>query len=334
MRRFPYKSTKFVQFDFMGKNVKIIFNPSEIAAGTRGASLGPEAIRVAARKIGSRLFQTNTVEVLPDHNNCLEQENRFVHAKHIDILLKVYESTSTVISQALMQHEFPLVIAADHASAGGTIAGIKMAFPDKKLGVIWIDAHGDLHSPYTTPSGNMHGMPLTTVLGDDNIPCKINNPDNDTIEHWEKLKNIGIPGRKVSPEDLVFVAVRDTESQEEAIIDRLGIKNYTVDSLRTHGATNLANEILNKLTNCDLIYISFDVDSMDPDVTSYGTGTPVKNGLFPEEVKELLSVLMTSEKIVCFELVEVNPCLDDKKNKMAETALEILEGVNTALEQK
>jgi arginase len=317
----------------MSRRIKFLFNSSEIAAGTRGASLGPESIRVAARTSGSTLFKLHEVQVLKDFNTVLDADNQSSYAKNIDVLVEVYQNLSTVISDTLKHGDFPIVVAADHASAGGTVAGIKKAFPEKRLGVIWIDAHGDLHSPYTTPSGNMHGMPLATILGDDNLPCQINHPDGDTIQKWELLKNIGINGKKVLPEDLMFVAVRDTEYQEEAIIERLGIKNYTVEELRNLGAVVTANEILSKLSSCDTIYISFDVDSMDPDVTSYGTGTPVKNGLFPEEVKELLSVLIASQKIICFELVEVNPCLDNKKNKMAETALEILEGVVSALAQ-
>lgn len=317
----------------MDQRIKFFFNPSEIAAGTRGASLGPESIRVAARKSGSSLFRLHEVQVLKHYNAVLDVDNKNTYAKHIDVLVEVYQNLSTIISAALNQGDFPIVVAADHASAGGTVAGIKNALPEKRLGVIWIDAHGDLHSPYTTPSGNMHGMPLATIIGDDNLPCQINQPDDDTIQKWELLKNIGVEGDKVLAEDLIFVGVRDTEYQEEAIIDRLGIKNYTVDILRSNGPVATAKEILNKLSSCDCIYISFDVDSMDPDVTSYGTGTPVKHGLFPEEVKELLTVLIASQKVICFELVEVNPCLDNKKNKMAETALEILEVVVAALDQ-
>lgn len=317
----------------MEKRIKFFFNSSEIGAGTRGASLGPESIRVAARNKGSKVFGSYIVEKLNDFNGHLDADYKHVYAKHIDVLLKVYGEVAQVVSNGLKDGFFPIVIAADHASAGGTISGIKKAFLNKRLGVVWIDAHGDLHSPYTTPSGNMHGMPLTVALGDDNLPCKINSLDQETIDYWDNLKNIGVAGKKVLPEDLIFVAVRDTEVQEDAIIQRLGIQNFTVDNLRRSSAKDIATQILNKLSDCDQIYISFDVDSMDPDVTSYGTGTPVKNGLLPQEVKELLSVLMASEKIVCFELVEVNPCLDDKKNKMAEIALEILESVVATLEQ-
>ncbi len=317
----------------MEKRIKFFFNSSEIGAGTRGASLGPESIRVASRKKGGKLFSSFEVEELTHFNTYLDADYKHVYAKHIDVLLKVYIEVSQAVSNSLKEGVFPIVIAADHASAGGTISGIKSAYPNERLGVVWIDAHGDLHSPYTTPSGNMHGMPLTIALGDDNLPCKINSLDQETIDYWENLKNIGVTGKKVLPEDLIFVAVRDTEVQEDAIIERLGIQNFTVDNLRRSSASDIANQILSKLSKCDQIYVSFDVDSMDPDVTSYGTGTPVKNGLLPQEVKELLSVLMASEKIVCFELVEVNPCLDDKKNKMAEIALEILESVVATLEQ-
>ena len=176
----------------MSKRIKFIFNPSEIAAGTRGASLGPEAIRVAARNSDSKIFNTIETVVLNDFNASLDSESQYIYAKYINVLVEVYNTVSKVVSESLSLGEFPILLAADHASAGGTIAGIKQAYPGKRLGVVWIDAHGDLHSPYTTPSGNMHGMPLTIVLNEDNLPSQINIPDALTIQYWEALKNVGM----------------------------------------------------------------------------------------------------------------------------------------------
>ena len=157
-----------------------------------------------------------------------------------------------------------MVLASDHGSAGGTIAGIQKAHPNKRLGVIWIDAHGDLHTPYTTPSGNMHGMPLATALREDNLESKSNEPNEKVVALWEELKNFGSDGARFSAEDLVFIAVRDTEEQEDAIMDRLNITNHKVEDVRSEGAKAILDKTLNQLTECDIIYVSFDVDSMDP----------------------------------------------------------------------
>jgi arginase len=129
----------------------------------------------------------------------------------------------------------------------------------------------------------------------------------------------------------VFIAVRDTEPEENALMDRLNIKNYLVEEVNAEGTQAIAISVLNRLKDCDLIYISFDVDSMDPKATSYGTGTPVKNGLTPKQARELLTHLSTAPKTVCVEFVEVNPCLDEKLNRMGEVAFELIEGLVTAM---
>ena len=311
----------------MRKEINFIINTSEITAGTRGASLGPLAIITAARKTGSTLFGDHKVTFLEDKNHLLDHPTNYRFAKRIDGLLDVYNNVSNAVCDSVNSNEFPFVLAADHGSAGGTIAGIRKSFPDKKLGVIWIDAHGDLHSPYTTPSGNIHGMPLSTALNEDNIPCKSNEVDSETISMWNQLKELHGIAPKITPENLVFIAVRDTEHQEDALMERLKIKNFKVEEVNRLGANQVATETLQILNDCDIIYISFDVDSMDPDITSYGTGTPVKNGLLPSQVTEIFQTLIESKKVVCIEFVEVNPCLDEKINTMAETAFELLQPI-------
>lgn len=314
----------------MTKEIKFIINRSEITAGTRGASLGPDAIFAAARAKNSTFFSNYDVTELPNSNYLLDLPTDHKYAKRIDGLIGVFEQVSDEVSSELKAGNFPILLAADHGSAGGTMAGIKAAFPDKRLGVVWIDAHGDLHTPYTTPSGNMHGMPLSTALNDDNLECKINEVPEETEGLWKQLKAIGYEGPKIRPEDLVFIAVRDTEPQEDAIIKRLNIKNYTVDEVNMQGTAQIIEKVLKRLETCDIIYVSFDVDSMDPKATSYGTGTPVKNGLMPKQAREILNGLGASPKTVCMEIVEVNPCLDEKMNRMAEVTFELIESlVNT-----
>jgi len=318
----------------MKRDITILINKSEITAGTRGASLGPEAIIVAARKANSNFFANYSIDYIDDFNYLLDSEIKYPKAKRVVGLIKVFESVSSKIKSTLLNGQFPIVLAADHGSAGGTIAGIKAAFPTKRLGVIWIDAHGDLHTPYTTPSGNMHGMPLSTALGDDNKEEQVNTLTSDVIEMWEQLKNIGISGAKISPQDLVFIGVRDTEPQEDALMKRLNITNHKVEELRRKGIGQIIDETLGQLKECDMIYVSFDVDSMDPQLTSRGTGTPVENGISPEEAEALLKGFANEEKTVCIEFVEVNPCLDEKINKMAEVTFNLLEKTTSELEKK
>ncbi|MBP9849775.1 MAG: arginase [Flavobacterium sp.] len=315
-------------------NVTFLINKSEITAGTRGASLGPDAIITAARKRGSFIFGENTIDKIQNVNSFLDKQTNFPFAKRIDGLLAIYEELNTKIATILKGNTFPIILAADHGSAGGTIAGIKSAFPDKRLGAVWIDAHADIHTPYTTPSGNMHGMPLASVMNIDNLDCKINDIDSETEMLWNQLKNVGNTLQKIHPDDVVYVAVRDTEEQEEAVINQYGMKWFTVDDVRTKGVQAIVNGIQERLKDCDLIYVTFDVDSMDPDLTSHGTGTPVPNGITPQEAKELMMALSQNPKTVCVEIVEVNPCLDEKENTMAEVTLDILEAVTDVIKNK
>lgn len=317
----------------MSKNVIFLINKSEITAGTRGASLGPGAIQTAARKKGSHIFGENEVRRLENVNTLLDQTTRFPFAKRIDGLLHVYNELNTAVSTILNANSFPFLLAADHGSAGGTIAGIKSAFPDKRLGVVWIDAHADIHTPYTTPSGNMHGMPLATALNVDNLECKTNDVDEETIVLWNQLKNVGNIVPKINPEDIIYIAVRDTEAQENSIMDRLQIKNCEVAEVRKNGTSGIVQIIEEKLKNCDIIYVSFDVDSMDPALTSHGTGTPVPNGLKPQEVQEILLALAQNPKTICIEVVEVNPCLDEKENTMAEVTFDIVEAITKTIKK-
>src|ERR1035437_8614531 len=167
------------------KNIKLIEVPSEIGAGTRGASLGIDAIKIAALDFMSNFFVHFPSEKIETENNL-----------------------------------FPVVISGDHSNSGGTIAGIKAAKPKSKLGVIWIDAHADLHTPYTTPSGNMHGMPLSAAIGEDNEESKVHELDEKTKKQWDQLKQFGKIYPKVLPEDVVFISLRDYEKEERFLIEK------------------------------------------------------------------------------------------------------------------
>jgi arginase len=313
----------------MIKPIKLIEVKSEIGAGTRGSSMGVDAIKIAALDFGSNFFKKFKSVEVPNENHLLLEPVVNDYAKRVKGIYALNERLANEIKKTLLKEEVPIVLAGDHSSALGTISGIKMAYPNKRVGVIWIDAHADLHTPYTTPSGNMHGMPIACVLGEDNKERQQNKPDDETIEYWEKLKALGGITPKINYNDLVYIALRDFEPQEEFLIKKNKVRVFNLQEIRKKAVERVAIESLNYLDHCDIIYVSFDVDSMDSRISS-GTGTPVPNGITEKEAGNLIYYIMRSKKIVCFEMVEINPTLD-KENLMAENAFEILQKATNQL---
>jgi len=311
------------------RNIKILAVESEVGAGTRGASMGFEAIRIAALDFGSNFFKQFPAEKIPDENFSLLEPARSLHARRGKYVKMVCERIMEAVHRTLKEGNFPIVISGDHSSSAGTIAGIKTAYPNARLGVIWIDAHADLHSPYTTPSGNMHGMPLAASLAEDNLSQKTNTPDENTIAFWEDFKLMGGISPKIRYENLVYVTLRDMEPQEEYLIRQNKVKIFSTDEINNLGIDKIGREILMAVEPCDYIYISFDVDSMDPTI-SRGTGTPAPSGITEKQAASLLQRLVQNQKVCCFEITEVNPTLD-KENLMAENAFEILLKVTNQL---
>ncbi|WP_192821448.1 arginase [Rufibacter sp. LB8] len=314
------------------KKIRLIEVKSELGAGTRGASLGVDALKIACLNKGSDYFKRFTSVEVPNLNDVMFEKNLFPHAKYIDSILQTYKRISHTVEQTLELGMFPLVLAGDHSNAGGTIAGIKATYPDKTLGVIWVDAHADIHSPYTTPSGNMHGMPLAASLAEDNKDCQVNEPAPETIFFWEALKKVGTEEPKIKHQHIVYIVTRSYEKPEVFLFDKYNIKNFTYPEVIAKGLEQVAQEALAKLKDCDIIYVSFDVDSLDSKF-SKGTGTPVEVGLNVDQAKELCGHLVRSPKVVCFEMVEINPTLD-AENIMAQNAFEILEHTTQAIVER
>ncbi len=313
------------------KTIKIVKNRSDIGAGTRGSDLGIDAIEIAAINQNNDFFHRHLFVDVETHNETIYNKNNNNFAKRIEHVVEQCQRVAEVVKATIKEGFFPIVLSGDHSSALGTMSGIKAADPSKRLGVIWIDAHADLHSPFTSPSGNIHGMPLAAALWQDTLPCKINEPGKTTELHWERLKKIGISAQKIQSNDLVYFGLRDFESAEAKVIENENIKFYKVEEVRFRGLEVCVKEALNRLQDCDLIYISFDVDSMDCDHVSAGTGTPVPIGFFPEEIINLFDTLLTCNKVVCIEFTEVNPLLDNKGNRMAETAFQVLDHISNKI---
>ncbi|MCK0177800.1 arginase [Flavobacteriaceae bacterium S0862] len=311
--------------------IKIIKNRSDIGAGTRGSDMGIDAIEIAAINANNDYFTRFDFVDVETENESIYNKVKNTYMKRIEHVSYQCERVCNAVNDSLNEQSFPLVISGDHSSALGTISGIKKTFPEKRLGVVWIDAHADMHSPFTSPSGNIHGMPLAAALGEDNIENRINKVSTNSIHYWENMKNMGIKGSKLKPENLVYFGVRDTEDPEDNQMQKLALRNYMVHEIRHRGLEVCVDEALDKLKDCDMIYISFDVDSMDCDLISYGTGTPVSKGFDEFEIIKIIDRIIKSNKVICMEFVEVNPLLDNKGNKMGETAFVVLDQVTKTL---
>lgn len=291
--------------------------------------MGIDALKIASLDKKSSFFTQFDPINVPDANNFLWKGNKHPHGKYIDGVYQVLKNVYSTIESLRLEKKFPIVLAGDHSTAAGTIMGIKAAHPEKRLGVIWIDAHADLHTPFTTPSGNMHGMPLAMAMQLDNLECKVNDVGPETISYWEKIKKIGGEYPKIDSRDIVFISVRDTEEPEDHLINKFAIKNFSTQDVRELGIEKVATQALEVLKDCEQIYISFDVDSLDSSI-SVGTGTPVPNGLTVEEAIQLNAELIKDKRVCCWEIVEVNPTLDSE-NTMAEAAFEVLEVTTKSL---
>ncbi|NEQ68928.1 MAG: arginase [Symploca sp. SIO2D2] len=313
-------------------SIALVEVDSDLGAGKRGASKGINFLKEAAvEKQTARMRAENGVvsldnRAVQNENHALAQSQVYPHAKYIDAIYKVLARTTDIVNQTLQDGLFPVVLGGDHSTAAGTIAGIKKAFPERRLGVVWIDAHADIHSPYTTPSGNMHGMPLGAASGYDNHSNSINNLDPETAKLWEMCKSLGIAeGANLSLQDLIYVSVRDTEAAEEAVIAQHNIPILTTQEVRELGPEASAQRCLTYLAQCDIIYVTFDVDSMDSTICM-GTGTPVPGGLWADEARRLNAALVKDPRVCCWEICEINPLLDTL-NTLAENSLSIFEAV-------
>lgn len=304
--------------------LKIIKNRSDIGAGSRGSDLGIDALEISAINANNDFFNRHPYLDVPTHNETIYDKVNHTFAKRINFVAEQCERVSEATTMVLKQKHFPLVLSGDHSSALGTIAGIKQTYPNKSLGVVWIDAHADLHTPLSSPSGNVHGMPLAGVLALDNKQYAINEISSSTAKSWERLKNLGVAGPKISSDHLVYFGVRDTEAAEDHVMQDLHIRNYPVHEVRHRSLTSCVEEAIDQLKGVEMIYITFDVDSLDCDLISHGTGTPFSKGFDQNEVTQIIKKFLDTKKVVCLEVCEINPLLDEKGNKMAEVAFDII----------
>jgi arginase len=304
------------------KEAVMILSQFDIGAGKKGAAAGPAAVRDEIEHLG---LVFNSYEVL-DGLEITTRNISHEFGKHIEDILEASLRLNDKVEAMLNSKKFPVILSGDHSNAIGGLSGLKNANPDKRIGVIWIDAHADLHSPYTTPSGNIHGMPLAALGGLDNENDKRNDVDEDVAYYWNELKKLGVLNLtpKFDLRDLVFIGIRDAEKEEWDIIENMNVKTYEPQDIREHGIYYVLNHALKHLEGCDLLYISFDADSLDPAV-SVGTGTTSPGGLSVAEAEIIFRTLLNHPKTGAFEITEVNPHLDEKGKEMAKVIAGLLQ---------
>lgn len=291
---------------------KLITVESDFGAGKKGAALGPQALLKELQEHHFNAIDVfNYLRLVPHE---LPPSIDTPHGKNIENITSFQLKVCENISDTLRLKKIPFILSGDHSSANALISGVKDAHANSRIGVIWIDAHADLHSPYTTPSGNIHGMPIAALMGQDHREMGKNHPKELTKTLWETLKKLG--RRRISPKiqgkDIVFIALRSTEAEEEMIIAKENIKTFRPDVIHDLGIEEVAKQTLAHLRNCEYIYVSFDVDSLDSGI-SIGTGTPVENGLSIEQAAYLLTHFSKLSNLIGLEITEINPMLDEQK---------------------
>lgn len=293
------------------KPIHIIGVPLDLGASRRGTDAGPSAVRVAGLsksliKLGYDVTLESDISV-----PALETRQADSHkARFKNEILEVCTDLAEVTADTLDAGEIPLVIGGDHSIAMGTIAGVSAHFRQENadIGLIWFDAHGDMNLPDTSPSGNIHGMPLAHVLG-----------------HGDKdLANILGQCPAVKPENVVLLGIRDIDRNERDFIRESGVKVFTMSDIDERGMTAVSRETLDIVnSNTAGFHISFDVDGCDPSVIP-GSGTLVPGGVSFREAHQLLENCASTQRMTSMEVVELNPFLDHA-NISAERAVALIQ---------
>ncbi|GGI18226.1 arginase [Gottfriedia solisilvae] len=290
----------------MKKEISIIGVPLDLGQTRRGVDMGPSAIRYA--QLHERIENLSySVEDLGDIlvDRTLVKEDHTEHnLKNLKSVKDTCEKLAVEVDEVIKSNRMPLVLGGDHSIAIGTLAGVSKHY--NNLGLIWFDAHGDLNTAETSPSGNIHGMSLAVSLG----------------HGHDLLTKIGGYFPKVKPENVIIIGARDLDEGERAIIKELGIKVYTMHEVDKLGMTKVMEETIDHLKDCDGVHLSLDLDGLDP-IHVPGVGTPVSGGITYREGHLAMEMLSEADIITSIEFVEVNPILDEK-NKTAIVAVALI----------
>ncbi len=288
--------------------IAIIGVPQDLGASRRGVDMGPSAMRVAelSEKIARLGYDVIDYGNLHCHDidEDLKEESsdklRFL-SEIMDTCLHLKQEVKYIVDR----NQFPLILGGDHSISIGTLAGVKAA-GKQKVGIIWVDAHGDFNTPLTTPTGNIHGMPFAVLTGRGD----------------ERLLGIG-PSPTVREENAVLIAARDLDREEAESLRSSGVTVFTMRMIDEMGMAKVATEALRIATmGVDHLHVSFDIDALDPEEAP-GTGTRVNGGLTYREGHLLMEIIHESGVLSSLEMVEVNPTLD-VRNKTAKLAVDLI----------
>jgi arginase len=289
------------------ENVSIIGFPMDLGADRRGVDMGPSALRIAGLQpkleaLGYKVEDNGDIKI-----EIMERQKiKNPKLKYIDEILKTSKLLADKVEKVLEKGDFPLCIGGDHSMALGTISGIASYCKNRKLrlGVIWIDAHSDMNTDETSPSGNIHGMPLAALLG----------------LGWAELVNFFGFSPKLDPENCALIGIRSIDEAEKLNIKKLKLPIYTMNDIDKLGIHRIIAKVLRQFREkVDHIHVSFDVDSVDP-LVAPGVGTPIPGGLSYREAHLLMETIAECGCMSSLEIAEVNPILDHKNQSAAFTA--------------
>jgi arginase len=289
------------------KQISIIGMPMDLGQLRRGVDMGPSAIRYGGiyERLKGRGFDVSDLGDIPIGRDKQEKDEA-TGIRNLDAVVQASEKLMGTVDHVLKQDSFPLVLGGDHSLSIGTLAGVAKKY--NNLGLIWFDAHGDLNTPETSPSGNIHGMPLAASLG-------YGEP---------KLTELGNISPKVQPENVVIIGARSLDPGEKALIKEKGIQVYTMHEIDRIGMSKVIEETVAyfKKRQVDGLHLSFDLDGLDP-LHAPGVGTPVPGGVTYREAHLAMEMLAEVDMITSAEFVEVNPILDER-NKTGALAVDLI----------
>ncbi|HLR81053.1 MAG TPA: arginase [Bacillota bacterium] len=291
----------------MKKNITIIGVPMDLGQSHRGVDMGPNAIRYAGvvqrlEQLNYRIQDLGNISVRQSNQENIDKSNNL---NNVTQVVQVNERLAEIVSEQIKNDYFPLILGGDHSIAIGSLAGIAKHY--NNLGVIWYDAHGDLNTNETSPSGNIHGMPLAASLGIGN----------------EKLTTISGYIPKVKPENIIIIGARSLDDGEKQLIRKKGISVYTMHEIDRLGMSQVMEDSVNDLKERTAgVHLSLDLDGLDP-TEAPGVGTPVMGGLTYRESRLAMEILADANMLVSAEFVEVNPILD-VKNRTAKLAVGLI----------
>jgi arginase len=291
------------------KKIRVIGVPLDLGQSRRGVDMGPSAVRVAGLEarleaLGHIVEDAGNVAVAIAEQKKVGDQ----HAKYLKEITATCIKSADLVLKALESDHVPLVLGGDHSVAAGTVAGVAEFYrrKEQKIGLIWIDAHSDINTPDSSPSGNVHGMPLAAIMG----------------LGPSELGNIFNFSPKVHPENCVLVGVRDIDAIEKENIRKAGIEVFTMRDIDERGMRVIIEEAL-RIAGRDTVgyHISLDMDWIDPE-DAPGVGTPVRGGATYREAHLAMEIISDHGRMLSFEIVEVNPVIDEH-NRTAMLAVEL-----------